>query len=123
MNTIFILILMNMLRGDANLKPLILNDALSSVAAAKCADMTANNTFSHDMINGRMNLKFFNGRYSPSYAGENLAENFATEWDQNEGWRNSPVHYANIMFPKFTEVGIAVCGNKTAIEFANPAGK
>jgi uncharacterized protein YkwD len=77
--------------------------------------------FEYDNI---VKFKLSKGKYNYSYAGENLAMGFGKdEKAQNLAWKNSPTHYANIVKPKFTEVGIAVCKDRVVVEFASPVLK
>jgi hypothetical protein len=46
--------------------------------------------------------------YEYQVAGENLARDFGTTPDMMEAWMASPTHRANIVNPKYTEIGIAV---------------
>ena len=45
--------------------------------------------------------------YPFKYAGENLAINFQDSKEVSDAWLASPEHKANILNPKFTEIGIA----------------
>ncbi len=99
--------LVNEERRKNNLQPLEINWEVSRVAQYKTRDMAYNNYFSHnsptygspfDM------LKSFKIPYN--YAGENIAKGQKSPSDVVKAWMNSPGHRANILNPKFTEIGI-----------------
>ena len=46
--------------------------------------------------------------YAYQYAGENLAINFTSSEGVQEGWMASPSHRANIVNPRYSEIGIGV---------------
>lgn len=99
----------NAKRAEAGLPPLTLNGALSAAAAAKAADMFANNYWAHNSPSGKTPWDFIIGAgYRYTLAGENLAKNFQTSDGVIEAWMNSPTHRANIVKEGYKEIGFAV---------------
>lgn len=99
----------NAKRAEAGLSAVTLNSALSQAAAAKAADMFANNYWAHNSPSGKTPWDFIIGAgYRYTLAGENLAKNFQTSEGVVEAWMNSPSHRANIVKSGYREVGFAV---------------
>ncbi|HRH24386.1 MAG TPA: CAP domain-containing protein [Candidatus Paceibacterota bacterium] len=95
-------------RKQDNLGTLTINPKLVAAAQAKANDMAAKGYFAHNSPDGQTSWTWFQqAGYSFSYAGENLAVNFADSEDVEEAWMDSPTHRANILNGKFTEIGIA----------------
>jgi uncharacterized YkwD family protein len=89
------------------LKPLKLDQKLSSVARIKSQDMKDNGYFSHqsptygspfDM------LKQFGVSYRT--AGENIAAGYSTAQAVVDGWMNSQGHRENTLNKSFTKIGV-----------------
>lgn len=99
----------NAKRRDAGLEPVSLNGALSQAAAAKAADMFANNYWAHNSPAGKTPWDFIiSAGYRYTLAGENLAKNFQTSSGVVDAWMNSPTHRDNIVKAGYREVGFAV---------------
>lgn len=99
----------NAKRAEYGLSPVSLNGALSAAAAAKAADMFANNYWAHNSPGGKTPWDFIIGAgYRYTLAGENLAKNFQTSDGVVEAWMNSETHRANIVKGGYKEVGFAV---------------
>ncbi len=99
----------NARRSEEGLPPLTLNSVLSQAAAAKAADMFANNYWSHNSPLGRTPWDFIvNAGYRYTLAGENLAKNFQTSGGVVDAWMASPTHKANIVKEGYRDVGFAV---------------
>lgn len=82
---------------------------LDQVAAKKAADMFANNYWAHVSPSGVTPWYWFDQTgYQYSYAGENLARDFDTSNAVVVAWMNSPSHRENLLFPQYTEIGVAV---------------
>ncbi len=87
---------------------LTINPKLVAAAQAKADDMAKNGYFAHTSPDGKTSWSWFQqAGYAFSYAGENLAVNFADSEDVEQAWMDSPTHRANILNGKFTEIGIA----------------
>jgi uncharacterized protein YkwD len=82
--------LINQERTKAKLKALTINDNLYDSALAKCQDMKKNNYFTHTSPNG-----------------------YTDTAQLVKEWMQSPKHKENILNPKFTAEGIAVCGKSS----------
>lgn len=99
----------NVKRQDAGLSALQLNDRLSQAAAAKAADMLANNYWAHNSPAGKTPWDFINASgYRYTLAGENLAKNFQSSDGVVEAWMNSETHKANLLKSGYNDVGFAV---------------
>ncbi len=99
----------NAKRAEAGLPALTLNGTLSQAAAAKAADMFANNYWAHNSPAGKTPWDFIIGAgYRYTLAGENLAKNFQTSDGVVDAWMNSPTHKANIVKDGYKEIGFAV---------------
>ncbi|MDO8523406.1 MAG: CAP domain-containing protein [bacterium] len=95
-------------RAGNSLPELKINPVLVLAAKYKADDMAAKSYFAHTSPEG-LTPWFWFGKagYSFSYAGENLAIDFAESTDVNTAWMNSSGHRANILNKNFTEIGIA----------------
>lgn len=80
----------NAMRAAGELSALSANSGLDSIAYSRCDYQLKNNTLSHD------------GAQTP----EILAQSQQSASAVCSGWQNSPSHYAVIMNPNFTQIGI-----------------
>ena len=105
------------------------NAVLSRSATDKANDMFAQNYWAHNSPTGTTPWDFFKKEgYKYSIAGENLAKDFYDTDSLMKAWMNSPTHRANIVNPKYQEIGIGVVngvlnGVKTTLvvqHFASP---
>lgn len=105
-----VLALTNVQRAKEGIAPLSLNTKLNSSAEDKTADMFAKQYFEHVSPTGRTPAEVVKASgYEYIVMGENLAlGNFKDDEALVTAWMNSPGHRANIMNPKFKEIGIAV---------------
>lgn len=79
------------------------NRRLARAAHFRAADMAARHYFAH---NGWLAaIKRFGYRWRS--VGENIATGQSTPAEVVNDWMNSPEHRANILSPKFTELGVA----------------
>ncbi|MCK4442871.1 MAG: CAP domain-containing protein, partial [Sulfurovaceae bacterium] len=106
-------------------QPLSLNDELYNSAYEHSNDLAQSNTFSHEGSGTEYDITGYNkGRASLFYerieahgyvdykiVGENIAGGQKTIDEVMEAWLNSPDHCANIMNPRYKEVGIAIVTN------------
>lgn len=110
--------LTNQDREKAGLQPLKLNEKLSRVSEARCADMVKQNYYAHVNPQGLTPQNFItNGGLKWNMSGENLAAGSYTAETVNTGWLNSPEHKENIMYPQYTDMGIAVCHSSNSAIF------
>lgn len=99
----------NQERASLGLPPLTLNRELTSAALAKGQHMFENQYWAHVAPDGTDPWHFIRrAEYTYQVAGENLARDFATTDEMVRAWMASPTHRANIMNPRYQEIGIAV---------------
>jgi hypothetical protein len=89
-------------------RPLVANDTLAAAARRHSADMAARAYFSHDTPEGltasdRIRADGFRG----CVLGENLAAEYATPDEVLAAWLASTDHCENLLWPAFTDVGVA----------------
>ena len=100
--------------------PLVEDARLDKSARVKACDLYHNHYFSHTDKQGRLPWHLFiESGYIYKAAGENLAINFTSDGDLINAWMASPTHKANIINPKYTEIGIGRCGNIIAAHYAS----
>lgn len=108
----------NNLRKEQNLSPLIENYFLNLSAADRACDLYKNQYFSHTDTRGNFFTWWINRRgYKFIYAGENLAKDFANDFQVVQGWKNSPPHFQILVSPKYEEIGVGRCGNYVVAHF------
>ncbi len=96
-------------RAEQGLSGLTLSDELSEAALAKGQDMFTDQYWSHTAPDGTEPWYFIEqAGYKYKVAGENLARDFMNTSDMVVAWMASPTHRANLLNPKFQEIGIAV---------------
>ncbi len=100
----------NIERQKAGLKLLTKNIKLNRSASAKTDDMFTNQYFEHTSPGGKTAADLVKDEgYTFQIVGENLALGiFETDKTLVQAWMNSPTHRANILNPKYTEMGAAV---------------
>lgn len=117
-------------RQQNGLQPLAENSLLQQAAQLKANNMAQDDYFAHTSPSGKDPWYWFEqAGYSFSYAGENLAVYFSDSDAVNTAWMNSPEHRANLLDPKYTQIGIATAyglyqGVETTFvvqEFGTPA--
>lgn len=100
----------NIERTKAGLSPLSKNTKLTRSATEKTDDMFTKQYFEHNAPDGKTAadlVKSFD--YKFQIVGENLALGiFQTDKSLVQAWMDSPGHRANILNPKYTEIGAAV---------------
>lgn len=97
------LALVNRERASKGIAPLKWDAELESSAVTRAAETSI--MFSHTRPNGSDCFTAFpDGLY---YAGENIAMGFSSVQDTFNQWKNSSGHYANMMNPNFTHIGIS----------------
>jgi hypothetical protein len=96
-------------RAKSGLAPLTFNTALAEAATAKGKHMLANQYWAHNAPDGTQPWSFIkNAGYSYNIAGENLARDFDDTPNMISAWMASATHRANIMNPRYSDIGIAV---------------
>ena len=87
---------------------LVLSARLSQIAAEHSATMSAHDSLAHRDPDGSTPAdRVRRGGYDARIVGENVASGVPTAAEVVAGWLASPGHCANIMDPRFTEMGIA----------------
>ncbi|MFA6410786.1 MAG: CAP domain-containing protein [Candidatus Buchananbacteria bacterium] len=101
--------LTNKVRTSLALNPLKESSRLDQAALGKAQDMLLQQYFAHvgpDQKNLTDWLAASGYRYD--IAGENLALGFANASDVVDAWTKSKTHYANIIDPDFSEIGVGM---------------
>lgn len=111
----------NKMRVERGLESLSINEQLSKAAAAKAKDMFEDDYWAHTAPDGTEPWDFIDASgYKYSYAGENLAVDFANSSSVVNAWYDSPTHRDNLLNKNYTEIGFAVVdgelnGRKTTL--------
>jgi len=101
--------LTNQERTSGGLPALQTNTSLNNAAAQKAAHMFEQDYWAHFAPDGTSPWYFFNlVSYKYTWAGENLARDFATSSGVVTAWMESSGHKANILNNNFSEIGVAV---------------
>ena len=88
--------------------PLALSGTLGGVASGHAVDMAQHNYFEHVDPAGHTPADRVRAvGYRETLVGENIAYGPESVEEVVQGWLNSPGHCANIMDPRFVEMGIA----------------
>lgn len=104
-----IFILSNQQRYQVGLHGLYENKLLSLAAQDKLTDMFSENYWDHKSPDGKTAWDFIErSGYKYSLAGENLGRGFRDSKSLVDAWMASPTHKANILNPRFREIGLAV---------------
>lgn len=105
--------LTNKERAAAGLPTLKESKELDAAATAKAADMFASDYWAHNAPDGTEPWTFIlNSGYAYLHAGENLARDFNNPSSVVEAWMKSSTHKANIVSPKYQDIGVAVVDGK-----------
>lgn len=82
---------------------------LAAAAQKKADDMAAKSYFAHESPDGKTPWYWLDQmQYPYVYAGENLAIHFNESSDVVRAWTASPLHYANLVKPEYTHMGIGI---------------
>jgi uncharacterized protein YkwD len=88
--------------------PLAASSLLNRAAREHATDMARNNYFEHTGMDGSApKERLARLGYRSLLTGENIAYGPVSAEEVVKGWLNSPGHCANIMEPRFREIGIA----------------
>lgn len=104
-----VILLVNDIRKEKRLHPLLEDSALSQVAIIKAQDMITRNYFEHASPrygNPWDMASLFDYDYT-SY-GENIARNFMSPKDTVAGWMASSKHRENILKNSYTHIGVGI---------------
>jgi uncharacterized protein YkwD len=111
-----ILQLVNTERANAGLAALTRNALLDAAALAHATDMRNNNFFDHAGSNGSsVGDRATAAGYVWTAIAENIGQGDTTPDDMMNLWMNSTGHAANILGSAYTEIGIAIDDNGTAL--------
>lgn len=113
------LVQINQIRAERNLKPLILCSALTRSAQKYAEEMARMNFFSHTGKDGSQpgdRIQKAGYRWKNSTAEATVAENIAAGQisvsEVMRSWRMSRGHYKNLVNPKFIHVGFGKTVNR-----------
>ncbi|MBC7334079.1 MAG: hypothetical protein H5T85_06465 [Actinobacteria bacterium] len=117
-----ILALINNIRVENGLAPLVPNQMLTDIARTRSQDMQQRNYFSHTTPDGKNIFSILkeNGVIY-KHAGENLGHASPVSYGSPEAfvnaWMNSPSHRANILRAEYGKIGIGVvdAGNRRVV--------
>ena len=106
--------LTNELRASLGVTPLKMDETFCIAACKKATDYHLNNFYdgeNHAMIDGRIWKSIFTDfGISSTARAENLARGQKTAQEMFNDWKNSPIHYENMVNPVYTRVGVGSCG-------------
>lgn len=101
--------LVNKERAKKSLSPLTLNKSLNKLATLKANDMAQNKYFDHNSKKlGTPFQMMKKEKIKYRTAGENIARGQKNPEEVMVSWMNSKGHRANILNPKFQEMGIGL---------------
>lgn len=102
-----ILLLVNQVRAEYGLPPLTYNAALATAAQGHANFIAQNAVYSHIGINGSTWQDRAEAAGYTGHAGENLVGGSRLTPQQGViWWRNSAVHFSNMLNPRWTEMGV-----------------
>jgi len=84
---------------------LVLDPALEQAAAAQAMAMAQTNTLSHTVA-GTLGERLDAAHIINKAAAENVSAGYSTLADAIAGWRRSPAHNANLLYPPMQRMGI-----------------
>lgn len=105
-----VLALVNQEREAVGVNPVVANTTLAHQAEEYACEMIAQNFFDHVNPVTGSTLKDRAAQFQYSYyvIGENLAAGQQSPAEVMAAWMNSPEHKANILDPRFTQLGVSV---------------
>lgn len=102
-----VIVLVNEARAEAGLDPIYAVPYLLDAAKVRAEECVEN--FSHSRANGARFIEVVDYSVTPwARTAENIACGMNTPEATFEQWRNSPSHWAAIMNPDFTHMGVGV---------------
>lgn len=113
-----VIALTNGLRG--NNRPLTLNVKLMQAARGHANTMAALNTLSHTAGGTDLTKRVGDQGYRWSALAENIAQGQTSASHVVNSWRNSGGHYANMVNPQYTEIGVWWTGSYWIQVFGRP---
>ena len=117
--------LTNELRASLGVAPLTMDENICIASCKKAVDYYLADYYdgeNHKMIDGRRWQALYEDFNIVATArAENLAKgpSFKTARAMFEGWKNSKIHYDNMVNPAYTRVGVGSCGYMWFMDLAN----
>jgi uncharacterized protein YkwD len=112
--------LLNKVRQQEQLPPLLHDGRLAQSAKDKACDMEEHHYFAHLGSDGQMSWHWMQEEgFNYLYAGENLAKNYDNATQAMVFLMASPEHRENILSPRYQYVGMAHCGGYTVQHFGS----
>ena len=117
--------LTNELRASLGVAPLTMDENICIASCKKAVDYYLADYYdgeNHKMIDGRRWQALYEDFNIVATArAENLAKgpSFKTARAMFEGWKNSKIHYDNMVNPAYTRVGVGSCGYVWFMDLAN----
>lgn len=107
-----VLRIINGYRAAEGIAPLTLSEELTVMSCVRAEEMAWSGDHGHTRP-GYKSFKtlFREAGFETGLAGENLGWGYASPEAVCEAWKNSKTHYANIMNPEFTQIGIGVAAD------------
>ena len=97
----------------ASAPPLTPSRELNDAAAGHARDMARKNYFDHRGRDGSQPKdRVLRAGYQPQLSGENIAFGPESAEEVVAGWLDSPGHCANIMDPRFRDIGVSLARGK-----------
>jgi uncharacterized protein YkwD len=117
------LCLTNWARAQSGLRPLKANTTLDAAGAAKVAADVDCGAFTHTPCGNPFTNVFaaYLAGATAYTVGENIAwgtGSFGTPRETMDGWLNSDGHRANILDPRFTEIGVGYLAGQTFLGYS-----
>jgi len=107
--------LVNEARAEAGLEPIYAVPYLSELATVRAEECSE--SFGHSRISGESFVTVIDYEVAPwAKASENIASGMDTPEATFEQWKNSPSHWAAIMSPEFTHMGVGVVYNSESTD-------
>ena len=103
-----VLSLVNQIRSEVGVSPLSLDSTLCLAATMRSTEMDLKNYFAHTRADGSNCFSIFSYFGYGGTIGENIAAGYSSPEQVVEGWKNSPGHYANMIKPEFTRLGVGL---------------
>ena len=105
----------NSYRAEKGAEPLTIDRNLSIAATVRALEIAYANKFSHTRPDGSDCYTIFDDlNIYASIKGENLTAGEGTVKEAALNWKNSSVHYANMINPSFTKIGIGIFTEKAS---------
>lgn len=101
-----VLVLVNQIRAEAGVDPVVLDDTLCLAATMRSVEMDLKNYFAHSRADGSDVFSIFRYFGYAGMMGENIAAGYSSPEAVVEGWKNSPGHYSNMITSEFTRMGV-----------------